>query len=54
MMNTEEKEGKIIRRERRSGKFVRSFNLGDHVEQSDIQASFKDGLKGNYKLIKLK
>ena len=27
----EEKEGKVIRQERRYGKFMRSFNLGDDV-----------------------
>ena len=40
----EEKEGRIIRQERRYGKFMRSFNLGSDVEESDIKASFKDGV----------
>ena len=40
----EEKEGRIIRQERRYGKFMRSFNLGNDVEESDIKASFKDGV----------
>ena len=40
----EEKEGKIIRQERRYGKFMRSFNLGADVQESDIKASFKDGV----------
>ena len=40
----EEKEGKIIRQERRYGKFMRSFNLGEDVQESDIKASFKDGV----------
>ena len=40
----EEKEGKVIRQERRYGKFLRSFNLGSDVEESDIKASFKDGV----------
>jgi HSP20 family protein len=40
----EEKEGKIIRQERRYGKFMRSFNLGSDVEESDIKASFTDGV----------
>jgi HSP20 family protein len=40
----EEKEGKIIRQERRYGKFMRSFNLGGDVQESDIKASFKDGV----------
>ncbi len=40
----EEKEGKIIRQERRYGKFMRSFNLGGDVQEEDIKASFKDGV----------
>jgi HSP20 family protein len=40
----EEKEGKIIRQERRYGKFMRSFNLGSDVHENDIQASFVDGV----------
>ena len=41
---SEEKEGRVIRRERRYGKFLRNFNLGDGVEQSDISANFSDGV----------
>ncbi len=40
----EEKEGKLIRQERRYGRFMRSFNLGSDVQESDIQASFSDGV----------
>ncbi len=40
----EEKEGKIIRQERRYGKFMRSFNLGGDVQEEDIKASFRDGI----------
>ena len=40
----EEKEGKIIRQERRYGKFMRSFNLGADIHEDDIKASFKDGV----------
>jgi HSP20 family protein len=40
----EEKDGKIIRQERRQGKYMRSFNLGGDVNESDISANFKDGL----------
>ena len=40
----EEKDGKVIRQERRYGKYVRSFSVGNGVSESDIQASFKDGL----------
>ncbi len=42
---SEEKEkGKVIRQERRYGKFMRSFNLGADVHEDDIKASFKDGV----------
>jgi HSP20 family protein len=40
----EEREGKVIRQERRYGKFMRSFNLGNDVQESDIKAGFKDGV----------
>ncbi len=40
----EEKDGKVIRQERRYGKFMRSFNLGGDVKESDIKAIFKDGI----------
>lgn len=40
----EEKEGRMIRQERRYGKFMRTFNLGGDVKESDIKASFKDGI----------
>ncbi len=40
----EEKEGKVIRQERRYGSYMRSFNLGTDVHEADIQASFKDGV----------
>jgi len=40
----EKKKGKVIRQERRYGKFMRSFNLGADVQESDIKASFKDGV----------
>ena len=40
----EEKDGRVIRQERRYGKFLRSFNLGGQVSESDIQASFRDGV----------
>ena len=41
---TEEEDGKVIRKERRSGKFMRSFNLGLDVKEADINARFKDGV----------
>ena len=40
----EEKEGRVIRQERRYGRFLRSFNLGSDVHEDDIRASFKDGV----------
>ena len=41
---TDEEDGRVIRRERRSGQFMRSFALGDDVHQEDIQARFDNGL----------
>ena len=40
----EEKDGKVIRQERRYGKIMRSFNLGSEVHEEDISADFEDGL----------
>ena len=40
----EEREGRVIRQERRYGKFRRSFNLGGDVNEDDIKASFSDGV----------
>lgn len=40
----EEKDGKVIRQERRYGKYVRSFNVGAGVRESDIKANFEDGI----------
>ena len=40
----EEKDGKVIRQERRYGKYMRSFNLGTDIQEEDIKASFKDGV----------
>lgn len=40
----EEKEGKVIRQERRYGKFMRSFNLGHGIKESDIKANFSNGI----------
>ncbi|WNO08608.1 Hsp20/alpha crystallin family protein [Teredinibacter sp. KSP-S5-2] len=42
--NKEEKDGQIIRQERRYGKFFRSFDLGPQVHEGDITASFDDGV----------
>ncbi len=40
----EEKEGRIIRQERRYGRYMRSFRVGEGVEEGDIKASFTDGV----------
>lgn len=40
----EEKDGKIIRQERRYGKFLRSFEVGNECKEADIKATFKDGV----------
>lgn len=40
----EEKNGKIIRQERRYGKFVRTFDLGNQVQDTDIKANFNSGV----------
>ncbi|MFI2811402.1 MULTISPECIES: Hsp20/alpha crystallin family protein [Microbulbifer] len=40
----EEKEGRVIRQERRYGKYMRSFNLGTDISEEEIDASFKDGV----------
>lgn len=41
---SEEKDGKVIRKERRNGRFLRSFSLGENVQDKDIKANFKDGV----------
>jgi HSP20 family protein len=41
---SEEKDGKVIRKERRTGCFMRSFSLGENVQDKDIKANFKDGV----------
>lgn len=40
----EEKDGKVIRQERRYGKLMRSFSVGNNVKQEDIKAKLDDGL----------
>ncbi len=39
-----EKAGRLIRQERRYGKFMRSFTLGEDVSEEEIDANFKDGI----------
>ena len=38
------KKGKVIRRERSSGTFTRSFTVHDGIKQEDIRAGFDDGV----------
>lgn len=40
----EKKEGRVIRKERRYGKYSRSFTLNDSVRESDINAKFDNGV----------
>lgn len=41
----EEKEGdRVIRQERRYGRYVRSLRLGKAVDEKQVQASYKDGV----------
>ncbi len=40
----EEKEGRVIRQERRYGKYSRSFSLGGSVREEDINAEFENGV----------
>lgn len=43
--DTEEKEGdRVIRQERRYGKYVRSLRLGTQIDESKVEASYKDGI----------
>jgi HSP20 family protein len=42
--DSEEKEGRIIRQERRYGKYMRSFSLDKNVSDADISANFVDGV----------
>jgi len=42
---TEEKEGeRVIRQERRDGKYVRSLRLGTQIDEKKVKASYKDGV----------
>jgi HSP20 family protein len=40
----EEEEGRIIRQERRSGTFQRSFTVGDSIKEDEISAHFENGV----------
>ena len=39
-----DKKGNVIRQERYAGSVSRQFYVGDNVKESDIHASYKDGL----------
>lgn len=41
---TQEENGKFIRKERYSGTCSRSFYVGEAIEQTDIKAKFEDGI----------
>ncbi|WP_413111304.1 Hsp20/alpha crystallin family protein [Thaumasiovibrio sp. DFM-14] len=36
--------GKVVHKERYNGKMMRSFFLGNNIQQQDIKAEFKDGV----------
>jgi HSP20 family protein len=40
----EKEQGRIIRQERRYGKFVRSMRFGDTVDVDNVKAEYKDGV----------
>jgi len=40
----QEQKGRVIRQERRYGKFVRAMRLGDTVDVDKIKADYKDGV----------
>mgnify|MGYP003384105550 CR=1 FL=1 len=40
----EEDKGRVIRQERRYGKYLRSFTLGNNIHEEDISADFTDGV----------
>jgi HSP20 family protein len=40
----EKQEGRVIRQERRYGRFVRSLRLGTQVDEKGVKANYKDGV----------
>jgi HSP20 family protein len=41
---TDEEKGRVIRKERRTGSYLRSFNVGKNLHDADISAKFENGL----------
>jgi HSP20 family protein len=41
---SEEKEGRFIRRERRVGRYARSFTVAKSITENDINGTFADGV----------
>lgn len=42
---TERKEGeRVLRQERRYGRFARSLRLGTHINEQNVRANYKDGV----------
>jgi len=42
--STEKQGERVIRRERRCGKFIRTMQLGQDIDESKVKASFTDGV----------
>jgi len=40
----EKEEGRVIRQERRYGRYVRSLRLGAQIDDKNVKASYKDGV----------
>lgn len=40
----EEYEGKILRKERRFGKYMRNLYVGEHIDKDNIDATFTNGV----------
>jgi HSP20 family protein len=42
--STKKEKGKVIRKERHTGSYLRSFNVGHSLAEADIDATFTNGL----------
>jgi HSP20 family protein len=42
--NEDREEGRVIRKERRVGKYVRTIRLGKDVDENKVEANYKDGV----------